>query len=83
MESRNTAHVEFVNDFDLLLSIRSLYLIRRIFVPVAGLLFRLWGCYTAKLLFGLLQLSSEALDENIILCSHSDLRPHSYFDVLE
>jgi hypothetical protein len=36
------------------------------------LLFGLWGCYPAKLLFGLLQLSSEALDENIILCSHNE-----------
>jgi hypothetical protein len=65
---------EFANDFDLLLSIRSLYLIRRIFAPFAGLLFGLWGCYPAKLLFGLLQLSSEALDESIIFCSHIDLR---------
>ena len=54
---------------DLLLSIRSLYLIKRIFAPFAGLLFGLWSCYPAKLLFGLLQLSSEALDESIILCS--------------
>jgi hypothetical protein len=29
-------------------------LIRRVFAPVAGLLFGLWGCYPAKLLFGLL-----------------------------
>ena len=70
MESRNRAHVEFANDFDLLLSTRSLYLIRRMFAPVAGLLFGLWGCYPAKLLFGLLQLRSKALDENIMLCSH-------------
>jgi hypothetical protein len=46
----------------------------RIFAPFAGLLFGLWGCYPAKLLFGPLQLSSKALDESIILCSHIDLR---------
>ena len=68
------AHVEFPNDFDLLLSIRSLHLIRRIFAAVAGLRFRLSGCYPAKLLFGLLQLSAEALDEKIMLRSHIDLR---------
>ena len=83
MESWNTAHVEFADDFDLLLSTRSLYLIRRVFAPVAGLLFGLWGCYPAKLLLCLLQLSSEAVDEDIILCSHIDLRAPDFFDVLE
>ena len=68
------AHLEFPNDFDLLLSIRSLHLIRRIFAAVAGLQFRLSGCYPAKLLFGLLQLSAEALDKKIMLRSHIDLR---------
>jgi hypothetical protein len=77
------AHVEFPNDFDLLLSIRSLHLIRRIFAAVAGLRCGLWGCYPAKLLFGLLQLSPKAPDEKIMLRSHIDLRAFNTLDVLE
>jgi hypothetical protein len=49
----------------------------RLFETVAGLVFGLWGCYPAKLLFSLLQLSSEALDEKIMLCSHIDLIAHN------
>jgi hypothetical protein len=55
------------------LSIRSLYLIKRMFAPVVGLPFGFWSCYPAKLLFGFLQQSSEALDENTMLRSHIDL----------
>jgi len=49
----------------------------RLFETVAGLVFGLWGCYPAKLLFGLLQVSAEALDEKIMLCSHIDLIAHN------
>ena len=77
------AHVEFANDTDFLFSIRSLHLIRLIFGAVAGLRSGMWGCYPAKLLFGLLQLRSEALDEKIMFCSHIGFRAHNPFDVLE